>query len=183
MRSFMSRLVRLSLWLLVLAVIAVGVIFWTGGRTRSFVSKTTIAAPKELVFQFLTDPEKQLKWTAGGATVRPTSEGGHRKGATSHIVVNREGMHWELDSEILETLENERLITAINGSPFDGRSDFQLQEREGATELQHTLVVRPKGWLRLLAPFSQKQIQAKLDEGVAQFRQAIEQVARESQSR
>ncbi len=183
MRSFMSRVTRVLIGVMVILIVAVIALFFIGGRQRQFNSQATIVAPASLVFQYLTGQAKAQSWATGGIQVRPLTEGGHHVGAKSRFSVAVDGRTWEIDSEILETTPNERIITALTGRQVDGRSDCQLEEKDGSTTLRHKLSVTPKGLLRLVVPFSDKQIQAKLDRGLEQFKQAIERVARDSVDR
>ncbi len=176
-RSFMSRVTRFLIVVTVFLIVAAIALFLIGGRQRQFNSQTTIVAPASLVFQYLTDPTKTNRWATGGIQVRPLTEGGHQVGAKSRFTISVDDRTWEIDSEVLETTPNERIITAMTGRQVDGRSDCQLEENNGLTTLRHKFSVTPKGLLRFVAPFSQTQIQTKLDSGLEQFKQAMERVA------
>ena len=181
MQSFMSRVTRVLIVLAVLFVLTTITLFLMGGRQRQFKNRTTIAAPKEVVFQYLTDPAKIEKWSARVAQVKPLTEGGHKEGAKSHISVVVSGWRMEIDSEVIETILNERLITALTSPQMDARSDFQLEQSDGFTILNHSFLISPKGMSRILAQFSGQQLQARLDSGLEQLKQIIEDEYRQSQ--
>lgn len=181
MRSFMSRLTRALIGVTIILFVAVGVLFLVGGRPQQFNSQIVIAAPQALVFEYLTDPAIRQRWTSDGTQIQPLTEGGHRVGAKWRMTLQNDGRQLEFDCEVLESSPNERLICALIGTQLNARSDFRLQEDGGVTSLHHSLIVTPKGILRMFAPFSKDQIQAKLDGGLAQFKQVVERAARTMQ--
>jgi hypothetical protein len=83
----------------------------------------------------------------------------------------------EIDSEVLETVPDERLITALTSTRMDARSDFQLEGDGPTTIVNHSFLVSPKGWSRIAAPFSSAGIQDKLMVGLEQFKRYIESEA------
>lgn len=174
MQSFMSRVTRVLIVLAFLLLLAGVTLFWMGGRQRQYKSHVTINAPKEVVFQYLTDNPKIQAWSSGVAQVQPQSEGGHQKGAKSHISVTVSGYRLEIDSEVLETIADDRLITALNSPQMTARSDFQLEESNGQTILSHSFQVSPRGMSRFFAPFSGTQLQQQLDTGLENLKHFIE---------
>jgi uncharacterized protein YndB with AHSA1/START domain len=152
-----------------------------GGRQRQYDSRVSINAPKELVFQFLTDPESIRKWAGGSAEIQPLTEGGHRQAARSRIAMNLNGRALDIESEVVESTPTDRLITALTSRQMNARSDFQLEQTNGRTDLVHSLVIWPRGWARIFAPFSGQQIQTGLDQGLENLRQFIELEARQLQ--
>jgi uncharacterized protein YndB with AHSA1/START domain len=177
MQSFMSRISRVLIALVILFVLAVFTLFLIGGRQQQYRHQITINAPRSFVFQCLTDPAYIQKWIAGSSKYQVLTEGGHRLGARAHITVSAPGIRMEVDSEVLETIPDERLITALTTSPLDARSDFQLEGNDQTTVVTHSFLVTPKGWARIFAPFSRSEIQTQLAVGLDQLKQHIESVA------
>ncbi len=182
MQSFMSRVTRVIIVSMVLFVVAAITLFLLGGRQRQYKTQVEIAAPKEVVFQYLTDPAKIQKWSGGKAQIRPLTDEGHKEGAQTHISLVYGGMRLEIESEVLETLLNERLITELSSTQMTARSDFQLEESDGSTLLNHSFQVTPLGMSRLYAPFSRQQLQAELDSGLRNLKQVIEDEYRQRQT-
>lgn len=181
MQSFMSRVTRVLIGLVVFILLGVIALFWMGGRQRHYQSRVVIQAPRELVFHFLTDLDTIQRWAGGQSNIQALTDGGHRQGAKSRITTRINGLSLQIESEVLETQPHERLITALTSRQMNARSDFQLDADGDKTVLQHTLLVSPRGWARFYAPFSGEQIQSNLDQGLNNLRQIMETEARQFQ--
>lgn len=179
MRSFMSRLTRVLLVVGLLLVLAIIALFWMGGRQRQYDTRVVINAPPELVYFFLTDPETVQSWSGSQTRIQPLTEGGHHQGAKTKITTKVGGLSLDIESEVIETTPNERLITALASRQMMARSDFQLEDQNGSTVLTHSLLVSPRGLSRFFAPFSGNQIQMSLDQGLNNLRRIIETEAKE----
>jgi uncharacterized protein YndB with AHSA1/START domain len=173
----MGRVTRVFIALMIVLTIAVLAMYWYGGRERQFESEVAISATQLLVFEFLTDPQRIKSLEGGGARIQPLTDGGHQVGARFHVSLAGNGLPLNVETEVLESQPNERLITMLESSRFSGRSDFKLTTRGQATVLQHTLKVQPKGWARFVAPFSQTQVQTAIDRGLEQLKRRIEREA------
>lgn len=174
MRSFMSRLTRVIIGsAAVLAIVAL-VLFLIGGRERQYRSRVEIAAPSDVVFRYLTDLDTIRRWASPGAFIRPLTEGGHQEGSKLHVGFRLGSLPMEVDTEVLETIPDERLITAMQSSHWNARSDFQLESSDGSTSLSHSFRIAPRGIWRIVAPFSGGQIQEKLDMGLNSLGRIIE---------
>jgi uncharacterized protein YndB with AHSA1/START domain len=172
----MSRLTRLLIALAVAMLIGLAILFLIGGRPMHFSSQTEIDAPPELVFRFLTDP---VIWerVSGTARIRPLTEGGHQVGAKAQLTVDYLQKHWVILGEVLESTPGERVIYALETEQLTARSDIRLQEIDGRTTLRHAIILNPRGWLRLWAPFSRRPIQEGLDTALGQLKTAVERGA------
>ncbi len=156
-------------------VLAVFVLWLIGGQTFTNVAEVTIDAPADSVFVHLTDDEKLTKWIDGVTEMEPLTEGGHRVGAKSRIVVEEDGNEFEMTSEVVETEQDRLLVVRITSSMFEVNSRYELTQRDNATHVTHTMTANYFGAARLIALIMGNSIQEKLDADFQRLKKQVEQ--------
>ena len=100
-------------------------------------SRVEIGAPPATVFPWLVDPDRLARWISGFVGSEPIGSGEVRVGSRSRDIIEAEGRRLELETEIIELLPGERLAVRITSSGRDQFDSYDLDARDGATELTY----------------------------------------------
>jgi uncharacterized protein YndB with AHSA1/START domain len=129
----------------------------------------TLSAPVAEVWRVLADPERLPAWWPGVTRVEEVSED-----AWTKVLASDRGKVVRADYSLIEREPERRLAWRheVAASPFerileDSRTEFDLAEQDGGTQVTLAVVHEPRGWARL-APFqlrsaTTKQVEAALD--------------------
>ena len=166
---------RVLLWTLVVIVVGLGALWVLGGRTYQYSTSTTIAAPPEKVWVYITDKDKVLLWIEGLKSSTPVTTDGLRVGAKSVEVIEKDGQIYKMESEILR-LEAPRLLEmrfVVVGAGTT-RGTYELTPEGNQTRLTFNIASVSHGWIRLFAPFLGPAIQKQIDENTGRLKQVAE---------
>jgi len=108
-----------------------------------------IAAPADVVFDYLADMRNEPQWLPGAADVRQSSDGAIGRGTTFEGTYARAG---RVACELV-TYDRPRTLTIhgeAKGMSFD--DEIVLQEVDGGTQLTATMRTAPKGLFKVMAP-------------------------------
>lgn len=133
-----------------------------------------IAAPRERVFAWLTEPELMLRWVGGLRAFRPLDpEPG--PGARAEQVVELGGRRMDVRSEITR-FEPERAVEAqLHGKGFEVETAYALEAADGATRVRATVHTRLHGLGgRLLGGVVERGAQRKLESDLARLKELVE---------
>jgi uncharacterized protein YndB with AHSA1/START domain len=126
-------------------------------------SSVEIGAPPATVFPWLVDPDRLARWIGGFIGSEPIGSGEVRVGSRSHDTIEAEGRRFEVETEIVELRTGERLAVRITSSSHDQFDSYDLDGRDGATELTYRSDVRMRGFMRLLSPLVASQLRARAE--------------------
>jgi len=167
---------RVLLWMLVVIVVGLGALWVLGGRTYTLTTGTTIAAPPEKVWVYITDKDKLLLWIEGLKASTPVTTDGLRVGAKSVETIEKDGQIYNMDSEVLR-VEAPRLLELrfVMGGAGTMVATYELVSDGSQTRVNLKEAVQSHGWFRLFAPFIGGAIQKTLDADMANLKRVVEE--------
>ena len=162
--------------LAVVVLLAIG-----GGRGESkLVANVEIARPANVVFTWITEPERVKSWVGWLIEIQRLTPGSATVGAREVWVMedrNNNNQRMNINSEVTR-LEPDRLLeTHLNVQEgFTGTVLYQLQPIDAnRTRLIYTAEYRFEHWLaKLLEPVISRSAKQKLDEDIARLKQKAE---------
>jgi hypothetical protein len=116
-----------------------------------FVLVETLAAPREALFDIISDPRRRTEWQSSLRSVHVASEGAPRRGTRWHEFT-RGGLRFDL--EITEFERPLRWAERGRGRAADAGIDVRFEEgpTRGTTRLVIDVEVTLKGLLKLAGP-------------------------------
>ena len=116
-------------------------------------SKITINAPASMVFLWLEDNDRLMKWVPNLVEDEAISETPDKVGSKFRQVFDERGKKMEMVGEITEYVENERMRVAMVGDMFDLDLDYTFVEEDAAkTHLTQNTRIKFKGFIKLFTP-------------------------------
>ena len=139
-------------------------------------SRVEIGAPPATVFRWLVDPDRLSRWISGFIGSEPIGSGEVRVGARSHDTIEADGRRFEVETEIVELRPGKRLAVRITSPAggFDQIDSYDLDARDGGTELTYRSDMRLRGLMRLLTPLITPRIRARADNDLATLKREVE---------
>ena len=137
-------------------------------------SRVEIDAPPATVFLWLVDPDRLSRWISGFVGSEPIGSGEVRVGSRSRDIIEAEGRRIEVETEIVELRLGERLAVSITSSTHDQDDSYDLDARDGATDLTYRSDMRLRGLTRLLSPLVASQLRARAEKDLATLKRAVE---------
>jgi uncharacterized protein YndB with AHSA1/START domain len=102
-----------------------------------FHSSVTINQPREEVFAYLADPEKQTVWQSGLVEFESDRKGQFEVGDRAKGTIKVAGRKVRWESEATEVQPPERVTFRSVEAPFQFEQSFTLVDRGGSTEVKH----------------------------------------------
>jgi len=143
----------------------------------SHSASTEIAAPPEVVFPYLTDPDLLRLWLGGFRGSRRLSGGSGTTpevGTRSIDTIVEGGREMEMETEILRYVPPRELDVKITGRGINAMSAYRLVGAE-TTTVTHTQEIRLGGLARLLTPLMGGPMEKRLREDLARLKTAVEE--------
>ncbi len=137
-------------------------------------SRVEIGAPSASVFPWLVEPDRLRRWISGFVGSEPIGPGEVHIGSRSRDVIEAEGRRIEVETEIVELRPGERLGVRITSSSHEQLDTYDLETRDGMTELIYRSDMRMRGLARLLGPLITRQIRARAEKDLATLKQVVE---------
>ena len=137
-------------------------------------SRVEIDAPPGSVFPWLVEPDRLARWISGFVGSEPIGAAEVRVGSRSRDIIEAEGRRIEVVTEIVELHPGERLAVHITSSSHDQLDSYDLQTRNGVTELTYRSDMRMRGLIRLLGPLITRQIRARAEKDLATLKRVVE---------
>ena len=134
-----------------------------------------IAAPRERVFAWLTEPELMLRWVGGLREFRPLDpEPG--PGARAQQVVELGGRRMDVRSEITRYEAGKAVEARLDGKGFEVETAYSLDATDGTTtRVLATVHTRLHGLGgRLLGGVVERGAQRKLEGDLARLKELVE---------
>ena len=166
---------KILLWAFVVIVAGLGILWVLGGRTYTYTTGTTIAAPAEKVWVYLTVKEKLPLWIEGLKSSTPVTTDGLRVGAKSVETIEKNGQLFNMESEIVR-LEAPRAmeIRFVMAGAGIVEAKYELTVNGSQTRVSLREDVQSQGWFRLFAPFIGTEIQKMLDTDMGNLKRVAE---------
>jgi uncharacterized protein YndB with AHSA1/START domain len=137
-------------------------------------SRVEIGAPPATVFPWLVDPDRLARWIGGFIGSEPIGSGEVRVGSRSHDTIEAEGRRFEVETEIVELQPGKRVAFRITSPDHRQTDSYDLDGRDGATELTYRSDVRMRGLTRLLSPLIARQLRARAVNDLATLKREVE---------
>jgi carbon monoxide dehydrogenase subunit G len=104
------------------------------------IKSIEIEASPEEAFAFLLDKEKMNEAAKGFSQFEYTSKGPVGVGTTMHYVTGSGGSTMEFDSEVIEFVENKKLVShTVGASKFKGTASFTLEPTAKGTKVTYSM--------------------------------------------
>lgn len=166
------------LGVLVVFVSIVAGLWLSGGRAEIYSTSVSIDAPPDAVFPYLVEPAKLRQWIRGLVETRPIGDPEPKPGARSTEVVEQDGEHIELETEIVEMEKDKRLKVRITTQGMLAESEYTLRPFDGKTRLTQLFIPRFIGFGRLASVFVRSSIQPNLQSDMERLKTAVEKDTR-----
>lgn len=137
-------------------------------------SRVEIGAPATAVFPWLVEPERLGRWISGFIGSEPIGSSEVRIGSRSRDIIEAEGRRIEVETEIVELRPGERLAVRITSSSHEQLDRYDLETRDGVTQLTYRSDMRMRGLTRLLGPLITRQIRARAEKDMATLKRQVE---------
>lgn len=169
----MVWLVRgLTAIVLVLAVYAVWAL--TAGGEVDNRTHVEIGQPPDVVFGYLTEPDRIRLWMDGYVESRSLTGPGTFVGARSIEVIEANGERTEMDLRVTEFEQDALLAVRIKSDQVEARNRYRLSKTAAGTRIDYDSQTEARGWLRLLAPILHGAIQERIDADFARLKETLE---------
>ena len=137
-----------------------------------------IQKPVAEVYQYLITPSNYPKWISDLKSVQ--APGSFKSGVTFEEVVIFQGKDKRSKGEILETVENRKVVMRINqilsGPKLMPTRTFQVEADGNGTLLRWRTEVKTGGFMRLMEPFLPKMFREKKSGFLRALKGILEQV-------
>jgi len=175
----MSGSIKFLLFLIVAGVVALGCLWFVGGKKREYTTTLTIDAPPDQVFPWLTDEMRVPKWAGGVRSVQMLGEGELGTGSHRVVSVERDGEVVSFDEEVIRYEPNELLSVRSIDDRFVLLTVIQLEPLDGdRTEMSYKIKITARGVSRVFAPFADDdELREKAETDTLTLKRAVEQVA------
>lgn len=137
-------------------------------------SRVEIRVPPATVFPWLVEPERLARWIGGFISSEPAGPGEVRVGARSRDTIEAEGRRFEVDTEIVELRQPERLAVRITSSDFHQVDSYDLDGSHGTTRLTYRSDLQLGGFMRLLGPLVAARLRARARTDLAKLKHEVE---------
>jgi hypothetical protein len=174
----MTNLSKFSLMIVTIAVVAGAGLWMLGGKQVEYSTALQIDASPEVVFTYLTDPDRHKDWAAGlsevGAFKPNTPANGNPVRMTTPRVVTVDGQSKYFEDEVLR-YEPEKVLSVKSSNPtLILTSIFLLEPRESQTHLSYRVKRANSGLGRFIAPLRKDLIQTQIDADIRRLKELIE---------
>ena len=137
-------------------------------------SRVEIGAPPTTVFPWLVEPDRLARWISGFIGSEPIGSGEVRVGSRSHDTIEAEGRRFDVETEIVELEPGKRVAFRITSPSHDQSDSYDLDDRDGATELTYRSDMRMRGLTRLLSPLVASQLRSRAEKDLATLKREVE---------
>ena len=152
-----------------------------GGKTGDFSTALRINADSDVIFPYLTEPDRIMRWMTGVVEVEKLDSNLDEKGdslrnKTSRVVMIN-GKKIRFDDEVLRFEENVALSVKSSNTSIVVTSIFQLEQSEpknGQTDLTYRIKTDNRGIARILAPLRKNPVQGQIEDDVRRLKMILE---------
>ncbi|MCH2181446.1 MAG: SRPBCC family protein [Mariniblastus sp.] len=149
----MSGIVKFLLFLAIAVVIAVGCLWFLGGKKQEYSTVVSINASPDQVYPYLIEPDRLKKWKSELLDIQPLSEGPVELGSKSVSTLQVNGKTRVCNDEVIRFQENRVFTVRSRGPNTILSSIFKLENESGKTGLSYQIKLTTRGFDRLFVPF------------------------------
>jgi hypothetical protein len=136
-------------------------------------SSVAIARPVPEVFAFVADTTNDPHWHLDAVEVRKTSEGAVGVGTTFTVGIQfmgRRDAYWR----VTEFEPDRREVIRVQAPPFSPTLTYLFEPANGGTRFTRRIEIRPRGYVRVLAPVVRGMIVKRQGEFVRRLKAVLE---------
>jgi uncharacterized protein YndB with AHSA1/START domain len=134
-----------------------------------------IERPPEVVFPYLTEPDRLLRWVGGLRAFVPENGEEAQVGSRSHQRMHIAGRDWNFEGEVLELEPEERIVVCVRGRGLRMTNTYVLQPTENGTRLAvDARTELSRVFRRLLGGFVRHEGQRKLETDLGRLAKLVE---------
>ena len=154
LQILMSGFVKFILFMVIAVGIALGCLWFLGGKKQEYSTAISINALPEQVFPYLVEPLRVKKWNSRVDHIQPLTDGPVQLGSKSFVDV---AVQWR-SPRFFKTrsfdFNRTEIFTVRSRAPNTILSSlFKLENVSGKTGLSYQIKLTTKGFNRLLVPF------------------------------
>jgi carbon monoxide dehydrogenase subunit G len=112
-----------------------------------------IKSKPEKVFYWLEDPCRAMKWMTSVTRTEIIKETPNIIGTTFREYIEEDNRGTEMNGIVTDFISNKRLTFHLEGDCNTAKIDFNLEEKDGITQLTQNVELQFKGFLRILTIF------------------------------
>lgn len=151
----MSGSIKFLLLLVVALIVALGSLWFVGGKQREFSTAVTIDAPISRVYENLTDMDRAPQWRSEIEEFRALGDGAVEVGSQFETTLHFGGYSDEYLEEILRLKTNELFTTRSTSGRAVVNAVYKLESVDSShTRLTYKLKMTSRGIYRVLTPFA-----------------------------
>lgn len=153
LQILMSGFVKFILFMVIAVGIALGCLWFLGGKKQEYSTAISINALPEQVFPYLVEPLRVKKWNSRVDDIQPLTDGPVQLGSKSQSTLQFNGEPRVFQDEVIRFQQDE-IFTVRSRAPNTILSSlFKLENESGKTGLSYQIKLTTKGFSRLLVPF------------------------------
>jgi uncharacterized protein YndB with AHSA1/START domain len=133
-----------------------------------------IAASRDRVFSFMTDPEHVKQWQPDVVESIPLTTGGVQRGTRWRVTVEEFGRRFDVETSVVDLVLNTRLVFETSAPTADVQVDYRFFEHGPNTRVELATTLKPRGFMRVFAPFAKGMIRRKVASRLDLLREVIE---------
>ena len=136
-------------------------------------SSVAIEPPVPEVFAFVTDTANDPRWDLDAVDVQKTSEGPIGVGTTFTVGIQfmgRRDARWR----VTEFEPDRREVIEVQAEPFSPTLTYLFDATDGGTRFTRLIEIRPRGYVRVLAPVVRRMIRKRQELFVRRLKAVLE---------
>lgn len=175
LQILMSGFVKFILFMVIAVGIALGCLWFLGGKKQEYSTAISINALPEQVYPYLVEPLRVKKWNSRVVDIQPVSDGPVQLGSKSSSTLQFNGEARVFQDEVIRFQQNE-VFTVRSRAPNTILSSlFKLENESGKTGLSYQIKLTTKGFGRLFVPFqNSKQRQLEMAKDTLALKKVVE---------
>jgi hypothetical protein len=175
---FMSFPSKLVFWIPIITAVVAIALWLSGGKKQEYSAAIQIEASPDVVFAYLTEPEKHKSWITGLAHVERlesnTDENGDPKRITTQRVVSLDGKESKFEDQVIRFEPDASLTVRSSRSSQVITSIYLLEPRDSQTYFTYRVIKLNRGIKRILAPLSSDKTQEQVDDDIRKLKRTVE---------
>jgi uncharacterized protein YndB with AHSA1/START domain len=133
-----------------------------------------IAASRDRVFSFMTNPEHVKQWQPDVVESIPLTKGGVQRGTRWRVTVEEFGRRFDVETSVVDLVLNTRLVFETSAPTADVQVDYRFFEHGPNTRVELATTLKPRGFMRVFFPFAKGMIRRKVASRLDLLREVIE---------
>jgi len=133
-----------------------------------------IAASRDRVFSFMTNPEHVKKWQPDVVESIPLTKGGVERGMRWRVTVEEFGRRFDVETSVVDMALDQRLVFETSGPTAKVQVEYRFFDHGAKTRVELVATLTPRGIMRIFFPFAKGMIRRKVVSRLDLLREVIE---------